>query len=110
GVQTCARPIWEPGLLDRDAVDDALTRELRPGEGIGPALGTEAPRRPRRPATPSAARRRERARTEPRIELVEPVVLGRLQRKRIDRPEIAHGVPSSRSRLRRRRSCRTFAV
>src|SRR5947209_2388176 len=45
----------EPGLLDREAVDDALTRELRPGEGIAPALGTEDPRRPRRPATPSAA-------------------------------------------------------
>src|SRR5439155_20067979 len=89
----------EPGLLDREAVDDAFTRELRPGEGIAPALGTVDPRRPRRPATPSAARRRERARTEPRIELVEPVVLGRLKRKRIDRPVITQCVPASTTRL-----------
>src|SRR5262249_61107878 len=100
----------QTGLLAREAVADPPAGELRPREPAAAALGTEAPGRPRGPAAPSAARRRELAGAEPSVELVQAVVLRRLERERIDRPEVAHGASPSRSRLSRRRSCRTFAV
>src|SRR5262249_10334692 len=85
-------PRGQPGLLYGEAVDRPLGGQGRPLERVAAALGTEAAPRPRGAPAPGAGRRAQRARPQPRVELVQLRELRRLQRERIDGAEVAHGI------------------
>src|SRR3989338_8276242 len=84
----------EPGgqarLLHRERVDRALARQVHPLEPVRDARRAEAARRPRRRAAAGAPGRHEPPLAEGPVELVELRLLRRLERERIDRPEVAH--------------------
>src|SRR5262249_58605821 len=82
-----------PGLLDRERVDRALARQVDPRELVGCALAAETARRPSRAPAARARGGDQPSLPQSLVELVELVLLRRLERQRVRRAEVTHDRP-----------------